>query len=79
MRLPSHTVIQRAESRLGEVEYGIFENNCEHFATWCVTGEANSAQVDRARNIAPFVVIAGPVGVAAAWVAMDVWDRFARK
>ncbi|BAY12706.1 GUN4 domain-containing protein [Calothrix sp. NIES-2098] len=31
-------VILRAESRLGECEYKLFSNNCEHFASWCKTG-----------------------------------------
>lgn len=39
------TVVRRAESRLGEAGYGLLRNNCEHFATWCVTGEARSDQV----------------------------------
>jgi hypothetical protein len=39
------SVIQRAESRLGEDGYDLFGNNCEHFARWCVTGDARSEQV----------------------------------
>ena len=33
-------VIARATSRLGEADYDLFENNCEHFAVWCKTGRA---------------------------------------
>lgn len=40
------TVIQRAESRLGEQNYNLLFNNCEHFATWCVTGVNKSQQVE---------------------------------
>ncbi len=40
------TVIERANSRLGEAGYHLFENNCEHFAVWCKTGNAHSTQVD---------------------------------
>lgn len=40
------TVIQRAESRLGEKQYNLLFNNCEHFATWCVTGVSKSQQVE---------------------------------
>ncbi len=40
-----NTVIQRAESRLGERKYNILFNNCEHFATWCITGVSYSQQV----------------------------------
>ncbi len=38
-------VIERAESRLGEEQYDLFFNNCEHFATWCKTGRRESAQL----------------------------------
>lgn len=38
-------VIDRAESRLGEQQYDLFFNNCEHFATWCKTGRWESAQL----------------------------------
>lgn len=31
---------------IGSSGYDLFSNNCEHFATWCVTGEHNSAQVE---------------------------------
>jgi hypothetical protein len=38
-------VIQRAESRLGERQYDLLLNNCEHFATWCTTGLSESRQL----------------------------------
>ena len=37
---------ERAHSRLGEDGYSVFANNCEHFATWCVTGCHSSSQVN---------------------------------
>ena len=37
---------ERAWSRVGEDNYNLVFNNCEHFATWCVTGEASSEQVN---------------------------------
>ena len=37
--------IRRAESRLGEENYNLLFNNCEHFATWCKTGISDSKQV----------------------------------
>lgn len=40
-------VVRRALSRLGESGYDVLFNNCEHFATWCKTGRARSAQVRR--------------------------------
>lgn len=42
---PAEVVITRAESRLGERQYDLFFNNCEHFATWCKTGRRESAQL----------------------------------
>ena len=38
-------VVQRAESRLGERQYDLFFNNCEHFADWCKTGRGECAQL----------------------------------
>ncbi|NEN99069.1 MAG: NC domain-containing protein [Moorea sp. SIO3I7] len=38
-------VIRRAESRLGERQYNLIFNNCEHFANWCKTGKNESQQV----------------------------------
>ncbi len=43
---PAETV-QRAKSRLGDGEYNIAWNNCEHFAIWCKTGVSESRQVGR--------------------------------
>jgi hypothetical protein len=40
-------VVQRAESRLGEQQYDLFTNNCEHFATWCKTGQRHSSQLSQ--------------------------------
>lgn len=42
---PEETV-QRAESRLGERDYNIATNNCEHFAIWCKTGVSESTQIE---------------------------------
>jgi hypothetical protein len=38
-------VVERAESRLGEQNYNLLTNNCEHFATWCKTGKNESQQL----------------------------------
>ncbi|MDD6134689.1 MAG: lecithin retinol acyltransferase family protein [Selenomonadaceae bacterium] len=42
---PEETVM-RARSKLGERGYNLLLNNCEHFALWCKTGIAQSAQSD---------------------------------
>ena len=39
--------IRRAMERLGEEEYNLITNNCEHFAMWCKTGESVSCQVNQ--------------------------------
>ncbi len=39
-------IVERAASMIGRSGYDLFSNNCEHFATWCVTGEHSSAQVE---------------------------------
>ncbi|MFM9995321.1 MAG: lecithin retinol acyltransferase family protein [Phycisphaerales bacterium] len=41
---PPHVIVQQAMSRLDENRYNLMTNNCEHFATWCVTGVAESRQ-----------------------------------
>ncbi|HEY9876325.1 MAG TPA: lecithin retinol acyltransferase family protein [Candidatus Obscuribacterales bacterium] len=64
-------VIQRAESRLGENGYCLFDNNCEHFATWCKTGNHASEQVKNAGAVAggasgSGAAVAGSIGVVSA-------------
>ena len=43
---PDETV-SRAESMLGSTGYDLFTSNCEHLASWCVTGIAESRQVEQ--------------------------------
>jgi hypothetical protein len=40
-------IVRRARSRLGENDYRLLSNNCEHFCNWCVSGVSRSAQVER--------------------------------
>lgn len=39
--------LERARSMLGVGGYNLFSNNCEHFATWCLTGQKRSLQVEK--------------------------------
>ena len=39
-------VVDRATQRIGEDCFDLFDNNCEHFAVWCKTGQHHSTQVD---------------------------------
>ena len=43
---PAGVTLRRAMSRIGEQNYNLLFNNCEHFATWCKTGRHSSEQVD---------------------------------
>ena len=45
---PTRVTLQRAMSRIGEQNYNLLFNNCEHFATWCKTGRHRSGQIDYA-------------------------------
>ena len=39
-------IVLRARSRLGENEYQVLRNNCEHFCNWCITGRSRSTQAE---------------------------------
>jgi hypothetical protein len=40
-------VVRRARARVGEDDYRLLTNNCEHFCNWCVSGVSHSAQVQQ--------------------------------
>jgi hypothetical protein len=40
-------IVRRARSRIGENDYRLLTNNCEHFCNWCFTGVGRSAQAER--------------------------------
>jgi Lecithin retinol acyltransferase len=58
-------IVERAKSRLGEDQYRLLTNNCEHFCTWCVLGVQRSAQV-RICLINPWIGIKALVGIVGA-------------
>jgi hypothetical protein len=43
---PAGVTLRRAMGRLGEQQYNLLFNNCEHFAHWCKTGRHRSTQVE---------------------------------
>lgn len=45
-RYLGNEAVSRARSRLGENRYHLLTNNCEHFCTWCLLGQARSEQVE---------------------------------
>jgi hypothetical protein len=49
-------IVRRARSRLGENDYRLLTNNCEHFCNWCLNGVSYSAQVQRPLQL-PFRVL----------------------
>jgi hypothetical protein len=60
--------VRRARSRLGENRYRLLTNNCEHFVSWCLFGEARSTQV-RACLVHPRVAIHAVRGLVRAYIA----------
>ncbi len=45
--LDKKTTLNRAQSRIGEQNYNLLFNNCEHFANWCKIGHHRSNQLER--------------------------------
>ena len=54
-------IIERARSRLGNHDYSVVFNNCEHFINWCIHGKHRSKQVQSAVS----TVGVGVVGITA--------------
>ncbi len=50
------SVVDRARSRIGENNYDLQANNCEHFCTWAVTGRSTSMQVVAAEDFVDVIV-----------------------
>jgi len=48
----SQQIVDRAYSRIGEDNYGLLGNNCEHFANWCIDGVHTSQQSEAVVKIA---------------------------
>lgn len=67
-------VVRRARSRLGENGYDAFQNNCEHFARWCMTGEHRSGQVEKAGATTFGAAGSTALGTAATTGAMAIGE-----
>ena len=63
---PPEEIVARALSHVGREGYCPVIDNCEHFATWCATGERTSRQVD---------IVLARIGGVAARVASAVSAR----
>jgi len=61
-------IVERARSRLGESDYRLLTNNCEHFSEWCLRARSRSRQVEALRSALPRVFAAfGRVRHAVTW------------
>lgn len=63
---PPEEVARRAAAHVGRDGYCPVVANCEHFATWCATGERRSRQIERVvRRVATITatVVAGVVAL----------------
>lgn len=57
--------IKKARAHIGDENYSILFNNCEHFATYCKTGEKKSRQVKKG----VWKFIGTTVGIILVWMA----------
>lgn len=80
-RFPPEEVVRRAESYLdrtvGPDGYDLLQHNCEHFASWCVTGHYASEQVRRAAHLlggsgTSAAIASGGIGVTSSLVASGI-------
>ncbi|BDB29338.1 hypothetical protein CTP10_R67520 (plasmid) [Cupriavidus sp. P-10] len=70
-------IVRRATARLGEDDYRLLTNNCEHFCTWYPSGENRSEQVEALLSH-PWRALPAIVGVlcsAAGIVGQDLAAR----
>ena len=51
IRQPAENVVEMALRRLGETQYHLSKNNCEHFALWCKIRISSSEQVKTMERI----------------------------
>jgi hypothetical protein len=68
---PPEEVATAALSHLGERGYHLWHNNCEHFASYCATGERRSEQVTFAGKVLK-TAAAATAGAAAAAITVIV-------
>lgn len=54
---PPELVASRAEQQVGCAGFSLWNNNCEHFATWCVTGHGESRQVENVKAAATLAAV----------------------
>jgi len=62
---PQEAII-RASLRMGEAQYHILHNNCEHFVEWCISGQHQSEQSTRGK-----LLYSAGIGARALWGAKN--------
>jgi len=62
---PEASII-RASLRIGEAQYHILHNNCEHFVQWCISGLHQSSQSTRGK-----IIYSAGIGARALWGAKN--------
>ncbi|MEH6457228.1 MAG: lecithin retinol acyltransferase family protein [Cocleimonas sp.] len=65
-KYPLEAAIIRAGLRLGEAQYHILHNNCEHFVEWCISGNHQSNQSTRGK-----LIYSAGIGARALWGAKN--------
>lgn len=71
-RLDPEETVRRAEAMVGTSGYDLVSNNCEHLASWCVTGVAESRQVERVSAVGGTATVALVASVGCADVLATI-------
>ena len=66
LRKHNPNAIIRGGLRLGEAQYHVLHNNCEHFVEWCISGEHQSKQSTRGK-----LIYSAGIGARALWGAKN--------
>jgi Lecithin retinol acyltransferase len=67
-------VVRRARSQIGKRGYQLPVRNCEHFASWCYTGQAYSQQVMEVSRVCVLAtVVFGVLSVVTHLMAGNPW------
>jgi hypothetical protein len=71
-RLDPEESVRRAEALVGTTGYDLLANNCEHLASFCVAGVAESRQVERSTAFGGVVMVTYGTGVVSVEVLTAV-------
>lgn len=63
----------RARSRIGDKDYSLLNNNCEHMVNKVLTGRKYSAQASNAKDLALAFGMGGAVAVAIGGLLIAFW------